>query len=113
MIGGSTRIPLVKDHLAKFFGGSLDGENKLSTTLNQDEAVSRGCALQCAILSPVFKVRDFSVVDWNAFPVQMCWDNIQPVDGKDKTVMDVFPVDNVIPSSKVILMAACFKLIFQ
>jgi heat shock protein 4 len=56
MIGGSTRIPLIKSVLAKFFGGSLDGENKLSTTLNQDEAVARGCALQCAILSPVFKV---------------------------------------------------------
>jgi molecular chaperone DnaK (HSP70) len=56
MIGGSTRIPLIKSVLAKFFGGSLEGENKLSTTLNQDEAVARGCALQCAILSPVFKV---------------------------------------------------------
>jgi heat shock protein 4 len=56
MIGGRTRIPLIKSVLAKFFGGSLDGENKLSTTLNQDEALARGCALQCAILSPVFNV---------------------------------------------------------
>jgi heat shock 70kDa protein 4 len=30
-----------------------------STTLNADEAVSRGCALQCAILSPTFKVNLF------------------------------------------------------
>ncbi len=31
-------------------------EKTPSTTLNADEAVSRGCALQCAILSPTFKV---------------------------------------------------------
>ncbi|KAI8848590.1 heat shock protein 70 family [Chytridium lagenaria] len=74
LIGGSTRVPAVKEFLAQFFGGSLDGENKLSTTLNQDEAVARGCALQCAIVSPAFKVRDFSVQDWNGYPIYLSWD---------------------------------------
>ena len=69
LIGGSTRIPSVKDFLSNVFG-----PDKLSTTLNQDEAVARGCALQCAILSPVFKVRDFTVQDWNGYATSICWD---------------------------------------
>jgi heat shock protein 4 len=103
LIGGSTRIPIVKETLAKFFGGDLEN-NKLSTTLNQDEAVSRGCALQCAILSPVFKVRDFSVQDFNAYPIQLSWDaSIVPPSksGESEISMEPFPYKNLIPSTKV------------
>lgn len=57
IVGGSSRIPAIKQLIEKVF-------HKIpSTTLNQDEAVSRGCALQCAILSPAVRVRDFSVTD--------------------------------------------------
>lgn len=57
IVGGSSRIPAIKQIIEKVF-------HKIpSTTLNQDEAVSRGCALQCAILSPAVRVRDFIVVD--------------------------------------------------
>lgn len=49
VVGGSTRIPmlarLVEDVLKK----------APSRTLNAKECVSRGAALQCAMLSPVFK----------------------------------------------------------
>lgn len=44
--GGTTRIPAVKEKIAKFFGKDV------STTLNADEAVARGCALQVCFLSP-------------------------------------------------------------
>lgn len=40
MVGGASRIPAVKERIGKFFG------KELSTTLNADEAVARGCALQ-------------------------------------------------------------------
>ncbi|TKC35153.1 hypothetical protein EI555_002941 [Monodon monoceros] len=43
IVGGATRIPAVKEKISKFFG------KELSTTLNADEAVTRGCALQVAI----------------------------------------------------------------
>lgn len=39
-MGGATRIPAIKERISKFFG------KELSTTLNADEAVARGCALQ-------------------------------------------------------------------
>lgn len=57
IVGGSSRIPAIKQLIEKVF------HKVASTTLNQDEAVSRGCALQCAILSPAVRVRDFSVTD--------------------------------------------------
>ena len=104
LVGGSTRVPLVKEKIAKFFGGSSDGENKLSYTLNQDEAVARGAALQCAIVSPVFKVRDFAVQDWNAYPIELAWDSTQTFNKEmeDETVMEAFPVGNAIPSTKIL-----------
>jgi heat shock protein 4 len=106
LIGGSTRLPVVKETLATYFGGSLDGENKLSTTLNQDEAVARGCALQCAILSPVFKVRDFEVQDWNGMAMELNWDPKDvpvPKNGDGAiTTMEAFSLGNAIPSSKIL-----------
>lgn len=57
IVGGSSRIPAIKQLIEQVFNRSP------STTLNQDEAVSRGCALQCAMLSPAVRVRDFNVTD--------------------------------------------------
>lgn len=100
LVGGSTRIPAVKQVLADTFGA-----DKLSTTLNQDEAVARGCALQCAMISPVFKVRDFAVQDLNGYPIELSWDARYappPKAGEQpETVMEAFPIGNAIPSSKV------------
>ncbi len=67
IIGGSCRVPAVKDVILNVF------KRDLSTTLNLDEAVSRGCALQCAMLSPTFKVRDFSVTDIQPYPIRLNW----------------------------------------
>jgi len=68
IIGGTSRIPAVKDRIAKWFG-----LERCSTTLNADEAIAKGCALQCAMLSPAFKVRDFSVNDVTMYPIALSW----------------------------------------
>jgi len=73
IIGGSCRIPAVKDVIMDVF------KRELSTTLNLDEAVCRGCGLQCAMLSPTFKVRDFSVTDIQPYSIRLTWD--QPMEG--------------------------------
>ena len=75
VIGGSTRIPAVKEMLVSVF------KHDLSTTLNVDEAISRGCALQCAMLSPTFKVRDFSVTDVQPYPIHLKWQAPMGEDG--------------------------------
>lgn len=59
IVGGSTRIPAIKLLIEKVF------KKVPSTTLNQDEAVARGCALQCAMLSPAFKVTTTCPLCWH------------------------------------------------
>ncbi|XP_019574089.1 heat shock protein 105 kDa isoform X2 [Rhinolophus sinicus] len=93
IVGGATRIPAVKEKIAKFFGKDV------STTLNADEAVARGCALQCAILSPAFKVREFSVTDAVPFPISLVWSH----DSEDtEGVHEVFCRNHAAPFSKVL-----------
>ncbi|XP_010571016.1 PREDICTED: heat shock protein 105 kDa isoform X2 [Haliaeetus leucocephalus] len=93
IVGGATRIPAVKERIAKFFGKDV------STTLNADEAIARGCALQCAILSPAFKVREFSVTDATPFPISLLW-NTEAEDTEG--VHEVFSRNHAAPFSKVL-----------
>ena len=67
VVGGSSRIPSFKDLVTKVFG------KEPSTTLNSDEATAKGCALQCAILSPTFRVRDFSIQECQPYPITLSW----------------------------------------
>uniref|UniRef100_A0A669CHL2 Heat shock protein family A (Hsp70) member 4 like n=1 Tax=Oreochromis niloticus TaxID=8128 RepID=A0A669CHL2_ORENI len=93
IVGGATRIPAIKERIAKFFCKDV------STTLNADEAVARGCALQCAILSPAFKVREFSITDVVPFPITMRWKS-PTEDGLGEC--EVFSKNHAAPFSKVI-----------
>jgi len=72
MVGGGSRVPWVKKLCGEAFG-CKDGEKELSTTMNQEESVARGCALQAAILSPLYKVRDFKVEDTSPFAINIGW----------------------------------------
>eukprot|EP00440_Ansanella_granifera_P053583 gb/GFBE01058089.1/.p1 GENE.gb/GFBE01058089.1/~~gb/GFBE01058089.1/.p1 ORF type:complete len:762 (+),score=237.07 gb/GFBE01058089.1/:1-2286(+) len=91
--GGASRVPWVKEMCSKAFGGK-----ELSTTMNADECVARGCALQAAILSPLYRVRDFKVEDSLKFPVSLGW---QMPTNKDVSSV-VFPGDSMMNLLKVI-----------
>ncbi|XP_056140568.1 heat shock 70 kDa protein 4a [Lampris incognitus] len=93
IVGGASRIPAVKERISKFFG------KELSTTLNSDEAVARGCALQCAILSPAFKVREFSITDVVPYPISLKWNSAAEEGLSD---CEVFPKNHAAPFSKVL-----------
>uniref|UniRef100_A0A669D7P3 Heat shock protein 4b n=1 Tax=Oreochromis niloticus TaxID=8128 RepID=A0A669D7P3_ORENI len=93
IVGGASRIPAVKERISKFFG------KELSTTLNADEAVARGCALQCAILSPAFKVREFSITDAVPYPISLKWHSAAEDGVSD---CEVFPKNHAAPFSKVL-----------
>mmetsp|Transcript_34271 Transcript_34271/g.82538 ORF Transcript_34271/g.82538 Transcript_34271/m.82538 type:complete len:823 (-) Transcript_34271:1408-3876(-) len=67
--GGSTRIQFVKNKMMEVL--KVDS---LSTTMNADEAVARGTALQSAILSPRFKVLPYTIVDYQPLPIKLAWD---------------------------------------
>ncbi|KAL4631230.1 heat shock 70 kDa protein 4-like [Arapaima gigas] len=93
IIGGASRIPTIKERISKFFG------KELSTTLNADEAVARGCALQCAILSPAFKVREFSITDVVPYSISLKWNSAAEEGLSD---CEVFPKNHAAPFSKVL-----------
>lgn len=93
IVGGASRIPAIKERISKFFG------KELSTTLNADEAVARGCALQCAILSPAFKVREFSITDVVPYSISLKWNSLAEEGLSD---CEVFPKNHAAPFSKVL-----------
>ncbi|XP_056106278.1 heat shock 70 kDa protein 4b [Rhinichthys klamathensis goyatoka] len=93
IVGGASRMPAIKERIGKFFG------KEPSTTLNADEAVARGCALQCAILSPAFKVREIAITDVVPFPISLKW-NSAAEDGVSDC--EVFPKNHAAPFSKVL-----------
>lgn len=91
IVGGSSRIPSIKHLIEQIFS------KPASTTLNQDEAVSRGAALQCAIMSPAVRVRDFSVTDLQLYPVKLSWDG----ESGQTSEMEVFSAFHAAPFSKI------------
>ncbi|XP_059487260.1 heat shock 70 kDa protein 4 [Neocloeon triangulifer] len=93
IVGGSSRLPALKNLIQKVFC------HQPSTTLNQDEAVARGCALQCALLSPAVRVRDFNITDIQLFPVHLAWD---PEQGEGTSELEVFPHKHVVPFVKML-----------
>ncbi|KAJ1610305.1 heat shock protein [Cryptosporidium canis] len=70
IIGGCSRIPWVQRAI-----GAAFNNKELCKTLNADETVARGCALQAAMLSPVIRVREFSMTERFAYEVLLFWQN--------------------------------------
>lgn len=96
LVGGSTRIPAIKERISAFFNGKT-----LSTTLNQDEAIARGATFACATLSPVFRVREFAVHDIAAYPIKVTWEK-EAGNPDEDTELVVFPAGNPLPSTKIL-----------
>lgn len=98
VVGSASRIPAIIKILTEFFG------KEPRRTMNASECVARGCALQCAILSPTFKVREFQVNESFPFSISLSWKGSAPEtqnetgDNEQSTV--VFPKGNPIPSVK-------------
>ncbi|PHH51234.1 Heat shock protein hsp88 [Ceratocystis fimbriata CBS 114723] len=95
VIGGGLRVPSLKDRIQEFFG------KPLSFTSNQDEAVARGCTFSCAVLSPIFRVRDFAVQDIVSYPIEFTWEKAPDIPDED-TSLTVFNQGNVLPSTKIL-----------
>ncbi|XP_010539495.1 PREDICTED: heat shock 70 kDa protein 15-like [Tarenaya hassleriana] len=98
VVGSGSRVPAIIKILTEFFG------KEPRRTMNASECVARGCALQCAILSPTFKVREFQVHESFPFSIALSWKGSSPdtenggSENEHSTV--VFPKGNPIPSVK-------------
>ncbi|WFD19435.1 adenyl-nucleotide exchange factor sse1 [Malassezia caprae] len=95
LVGGSSRVPALKERIAAWYG------KPLSFTLNQDEAIVRGCTLACATLSPVFRVREFSVHDISSYPIKVSWEPTPDVPDEENELV-VFNTNNPVPSTKIL-----------
>ncbi|MBA0829831.1 hypothetical protein Goarm_014409 [Gossypium armourianum] len=100
VVGSASRIPSILKILAEFFG------KEPRRTMNASECVGRGCALQCAILSPTFKVREFQVNESFPFPISLSWKGSVPDaqngGAEQEQEQLVFPKGNPIPSVKAV-----------
>lgn len=94
VVGGSTRIPAVKALIEQVFSKTV------CTTLNQDEAVARGCALQCAILSPAVRARDFSITDIQNYAINVSWDG----ESAKGDQMEVFSAFHAAPFTRLLTL---------
>lgn len=72
-VGGCTRIPWVQRCISEAFG------KEISRTLAGDECVARGCALQAAMASLHFKVKEFDFGEKLWFPVSISWSGDAPL----------------------------------
>jgi len=93
LIGGTSRIPAIMTRISEFFG------MQCSMTLNREEAVARGCALQCAALSPTFKVRPFEIADLTTRSVSIEW-GLEEWDTVKETKHEVVKELSVLPARR-------------
>ncbi|XP_020230583.1 heat shock 70 kDa protein 16 [Cajanus cajan] len=93
LVGSCSRIPAIRTLLTTLF------KREPSRQLNASECVARGCALQCAMLSPVYRVREYDVQDTLPFSIGLSIDGC-PIAAGSKGVL--FPRGQPFPSVKVI-----------
>ncbi|XP_022981397.1 heat shock 70 kDa protein 16-like [Cucurbita maxima] len=93
LVGSGSRVPAITRLLTSVF------KKEPSRKLNASECVARGCALQCAMLSPVFRVREYEVQDSYPFSIGFSSD-AGPISLGLNNVL--FPKGQHIPSTKVL-----------
>lgn len=102
VVGSGSRVPAILRTLSSLF------KKEPSRTLNASECIARGCALQCAMLSPTFRVRDFQVEDSFPFSIALNWKGHAPtLEANEGSVAMqstnvIFPKGNPIPSIKIV-----------
>ncbi|OMO76763.1 Heat shock protein 70 family [Corchorus capsularis] len=95
LVGSGSRIPAITRILASIFN------REPSRTINASECVARGCALQCAMLSPIFRVREYEVQDSFPFSIGFASDK-----GSICTLSNgvLFPKGHPFPSVKILTL---------
>merc|ERR1712032_989200 len=100
MGGGGTRIGFIKKKLIEILGVKT-----LSTTMNADEAVSRGAALQSAILSPRFKVLPYEIVEYMPLPIKLSWDEQKGSPGEEGVEIEGDADGADLPTNSVVMFS--------
>jgi heat shock protein 4 len=67
LVGDGTRIPIIIQTIRNIFG------IEPSRTMVSSEACARGCAIQSAMLNPLFKVRKYQIHEINTYPIEITY----------------------------------------
>lgn len=95
LVGSGSRIPAITRMLASLF------KREPSRRINASECVARGCALQCAMLSPIFRVREYQVQDSFPFSIGLSSDKVPICTLLNSTL---FPKGQAFPSLKILAL---------
>jgi len=94
LVGGASRMSHVLDIVQEVTGIAP------SRTLNAEECVAKGCALQCAMLSPLFQVKEFKVEDCIHYPISLSWRTLDVEELNEPT--EVFKKGAAFPGIKLL-----------
>lgn len=99
IVGGNKRVPAVQKVFSDFL------KKELGQTLNDSEAVAKGCALQCAMLSPTLRVRQITITDLHPYPIKISWSGVDEmhVEGQESSA-EIFPVNSPFPATKYVTL---------
>ncbi|KAJ6999518.1 heat shock 70 kDa protein 16-like isoform X2 [Populus alba x Populus x berolinensis] len=95
LVGSGSRIPAITRMLASLF------KREPSRRINASECVARGCALQCAMLSPILRVREYQVQDSFPFSIGLSSDKVPIFTLPNSTL---FPKGQAFPSLKILAL---------
>ncbi|KAJ6401905.1 hypothetical protein OIU84_014061 [Salix udensis] len=95
LVGSGSRIPAISRMLASVF------KREPSRRINASECVARGCAIQCAMLSPIFRVREYQVQDSFPFSIGFSSDKVPICILPNSTL---FPKGQAFPSLKILAL---------
>jgi heat shock protein 4 len=96
ILGGASRIPSVQTMIAEAFR-----VESCSKTLNAEEEISKGCALQAAMLSPFFNVKPYAIVEITPYRISAVSKPISDIDIEPE-IDQIFTEKNVFPISKIV-----------
>ncbi|XP_011037663.1 PREDICTED: heat shock 70 kDa protein 16 [Populus euphratica] len=95
LVGSGSRIPAITRMLASLF------KREPSRRINASECVARGCALHCAMLSPILRVREYQVQDSFPFSIGLSSDKVPICTLPNSTL---FPKGQAFPSLKILAL---------
>lgn len=67
IIGGGSRIPIFQKTVSDFF------KKDFLRTLDASACIARGCAMQAAMKSPLFRVAHYDLEESNYYPIRATW----------------------------------------
>jgi len=92
VVGGSSYVPIFQTRLKEITGMDL------SHTQNKTENIARGCAIQCAVLSPQFHINSkVTVKDYVPYTIGITWSD--PAGGDKKSAV-LFKKGETLPVAK-------------